>query len=97
MMRLLKILLNAMFVLCCTLVLLIPRSKYDWLQDIDPSVATNRFEDVSGNRWITVAILLLLAIAAQLILLLKAKTKLEKTLALAFIVIACAIAFFKFA
>lgn len=69
--------LNTGAVLALGLVLLLPTSKYEWIEQVDASLSSRSFVD-TGNRDVVVAFALGLAAVAQLLMLLRKPSKSQR-------------------
>jgi len=63
-------------------------SKYDWMPDVDPTIATGAIEDGSGNRGAFLGVTLVVAILAEFVVVLKARSALERASAMVLILVA---------
>ena len=75
----LRITLNTIYAVGLLLLVLFSGSKYDWMNDMDPSMA--QIEDGSGNRAIFLALVFAVVLLTQLIVVIKAAKASEKAIA----------------
>ena len=70
----LTVLANLVAIGALSLVLLLPRSRYAWIDEVDPSFSSGAFEE-AGDSTVVVAIALGLALVAQLVVLMRKPSK----------------------
>jgi hypothetical protein len=92
----LRIAVNLVSLVALAALLLLPGSKYEWIEAVDPSFSANDFEEAGGNRIVTVALLLGVVFGAQLMLLVRAPEKKQRMAAAAFVLVAVIICVTKF-
>lgn len=76
--KLLRYSLHTIYALGLLLLFLFAGNKYDWMSDLEPSVAGAGIEDGSGNRAVFLGVLLAVAITVELIVALWAKRTSER-------------------
>ena len=94
--KLLRVVVHLMFACGLFILYILPSNKYNWMQELDPSISADSLEDVSGNRAIFTSLLLILIISAQLVLVAKISNKKEKAGSIVLILIAVFVWFSKF-
>jgi hypothetical protein len=73
-----KITLHLIFLCGLIFMYLLPANKYDWMQEMAPSIPVNTIENPSANNAIFTFLLLCLMAATQWILLIKTSNNREK-------------------
>ena len=84
----LRIAANLVSVVALALILLLPSSKYEWIETADPSFSASNFEDAGGNHMVVVSLLMVLVLGAQLLLLVCASEKRHRQTAAVFMLVA---------
>ncbi|HKP58398.1 MAG TPA: hypothetical protein VJV78_16850 [Polyangiales bacterium] len=92
----LKIAANLVSIAALVALLLLPGSKYEWVETVDRSFSASDFEDTSGNRIVAVVVLLAVIVGAQLLLLARASEKRQRLLAAAFVLVTVIVCVTKF-
>jgi len=75
-----RMIAHATLVVVCLIFYLLPGSKYEWVQDIDPSVSGDAFAEPSDNRALVTFLLLMLVILFQSGLILYVRNRREQVL-----------------
>ena len=57
--------LQGVTVACLLALFLLPPHRYDWMRELDPGFNGRLPEDVSGDRWVLIALLLGVCMVAQ--------------------------------
>lgn len=83
-----RISLYVIYVLGLLMILIFSGSKYDWISDIDPSIASDAIEDNSNNRFVFLMLVLFAAVLTQVIVFIKFADLPGKLLSLMLIIIA---------
>jgi hypothetical protein len=84
----LRLAANLISIVALAALLLLPGSKYEWIETVDPSFSASDLEDAGGNRVVVVGLLLALVLGAQLVLLARASDKKQRIVAGAFMLVA---------
>lgn len=85
--KLAKAAAHLLFVFALFIFIALPSNKYNWMQEIDPSIAVP-VDPSSGDRTIFTFSLLVLVVITQFILVAKSKTRVEKIVSVAFALVA---------
>jgi hypothetical protein len=80
--------LHAIYAFGLLLIVSLAGSKYDWMPEVDPTIATGAIEDGSGNRGAFLGVTLAVAILAESVVVLKARSALERASAMVLILVA---------
>ena len=75
---LIKIFVHLAFVCGLIIFLVLPRNKYEWMQQVDPSISASQIESGSNNGMIFTLVILVIIIASQLGLVATTSNKKEK-------------------
>ena len=92
----LRIAANLVSLIAFAVLLLLPGSKHEPLEALDPSFAASDFEDAGGNRFVFVGLLLGLVLAPQLLLLARSPQKRQRAIAAMFVLAAIVLCVTKF-
>jgi hypothetical protein len=87
---------NLVSLIAFATLLLLPGSKHEALEAIDPSFAAGDFEDAGGNRLVIVGLLLGLVLGPQLLLLARASEMRQRVVAAMFVAVAIIVCVTKF-
>jgi hypothetical protein len=71
--KIFRIIAHTIYAIGLFVVMTMPNNKYDWMQEIDPSIPAHAIEDTSGNSTVFVSLVCIAIIFAQIILIIKAK------------------------
>lgn len=66
-----RISLYVLYVLGLLMILIFSGSKYDWISDVDPTIASGAIEDDSNNRFVFLILVLFVTILTQLVVFIK--------------------------
>jgi hypothetical protein len=77
----LRIILHAVYACGLFLLFLLSGSKYDWMVDMDPSIAIESIKDEGNNRGLVLTIVVTLIVVIQLIIAIKTSNTLERIIA----------------
>ena len=94
--NLLRLVAHLIFACGLFVIYILPNNKYDWMQELEPSISANSIEDPSGNRAVFAFLLLVLIVAAQLLLAFKSTSKKERVGSIVLILLAVFVWLFKF-
>jgi hypothetical protein len=86
--KIFHIIAHAIYAFGLFMVILIPKNKYDWMQEMDPSISAHMIENASGNNFLFISLTCVFVIFAQLILVIKARKVREKIVSVALIFLA---------
>ena len=73
-----------------------PSSKYSWMKDMDPSIATVPADDGSGDRTIFTLLLLIAIVATQLGVVYITRSKKEKVVSIVLLLVAISVWFSRY-
>jgi hypothetical protein len=93
---LLRVVAHLIFVCGVFVFYFLPRDKYGWMQELDPSISAGSIEGGASNRIIFTFLLLILVILAQLVLVVKISNRREKIGSILIMLIAICVWFSKF-
>ncbi len=80
---LIKVFVHLAFVCGLIVFLVLPRNKYEWMQQVDPSISVSQIESGSSNGMIFTLVILAVIVASQLGLVATTSSKTEKITSLA--------------
>lgn len=79
MMKLLaKVVVHLLSICGLVIFLVLPRNKYEWMQEVDPSISVSQIENDSSNGMLFTLLFLIIIIATQVGLVATASSKKEK-------------------
>jgi len=91
-----KLLAYLTFIFGMLLLFLLPRNRYDWVKDVDPSVPAGSFEDHSGNTFIFTVLVFLVVVTFQVVAFFRTNVVREKITYAFLVLLATCFWFFKF-
>lgn len=91
-----KLLSKLSFTLGMIMLYAIPKHKYGWVYDLDPSIPADAFVDSSSNSTIFTVLILLSIILFQVIAFVTTKDKKQKRIPILLAIIAIGFWFYKF-
>ena len=80
--KIVKIMSYILFVVGMLLFYLFPTNKYEWMQELDPSITASSIESPSGNSVVFTLLLLILIVAAQIIVCIKSNNMKERVISI---------------
>ena len=94
--KILKVIIHLLFVIGIFLFYVVPVNKYEWMQEIDPSITAASIESTSGNGALFTFLMLILIVLTQIIFFAKSTRMTEKIVSMILIVIAVVFWTYKF-
>jgi glucan phosphoethanolaminetransferase (alkaline phosphatase superfamily) len=88
--RLSKIAAHVLFAFGMLAFFALPANRYDWMQEMTPSMGNLPIDESSGNRTIFTALLLAAMLIAQALIVCKSKSRREMVASLALMLVASA-------
>lgn len=82
------IFLYTIYTLGLMIMLVFSGSKYDWMSDVDPSIASGMIEDSAGNRTVFLGLVLFVALLTQVLFFINNKKMAKRVLSVLFIIMA---------
>lgn len=79
--------LHAIYAFGLLLIVSLAGGKYDWMADVDPTIAPGAIEDGSGDRAVFLGVVLAVAIAAEFVVALRVRSVFERSVAVALILV----------
>lgn len=80
---LVRVFVHLAFICGLIVFLVLPRNKYEWMQEVDPSVSASQIESGLNNGMIFTLLVLIIIVASQLGLVATTSSKKEKITSLA--------------
>jgi hypothetical protein len=91
-----RVLAHLLFVSGMVVFYVLPGNKYDWMQDIDPSIHVDSINDSSGDSAVFAFLLLVFIAVSQSLLIANSRSVKERALSAVFILATVVVWFSKF-
>ena len=86
-----RVVAHLLFVCGLLVFIALPGNKYNWMQEMDPSIAIAPVDDASGNRAIFAFLLLIVIVATQLAIAIKTANRTERVVSIILVLVAISI------